>query len=99
MPISLTSNPLGRFQSRVNAQRITAGAASLETIVVNHGLGRTPDKVRAILRCIRAAISGAPNMVYLSANASIATLQAGIENGAVDADWDFDCEVVHTTVR
>ncbi len=99
MPLSFTAVLLGRNQSRVTAQTVSTAPASLETVTINHGLGKTPDKVRAILRCIRAAISGQPVAVYLSANASVAQLAIRSENSDAISDWDFDCEVVHTVVR
>lgn len=99
MPISVNAQPLGRFQSRVTAQTVSTSPASLEVVTVNHGLGRTPDKCRPILRCIRASISSYPDMVYLQANASVALFLASSGLGQVNADWDFDCEVVHTMVR
>lgn len=106
MPLSLTLTRLGRNQSSIQAQTCSiAGATSFDTITLVHGLGKTPDRVRATLRCIRsAASSGAPAAVFLSANASLAIMAIAINNvvgtpGAVQADFDFECEVIHSVVR
>ncbi len=99
MPASAASVLLGRNQSRANAITVSTGVTSFDTVTIVHGLGRTPDKCRAILRCIRAALSASAEMVFLSANASQALFLAPVASGVVNADWDFDCEVVHTSVR
>jgi len=100
MPISANAVPLGRNQSRVTAQLVTAPVSSLETVLVNHGLGKTPDKVRAILRCLRTAISlGAGDAIFVSANASTALLHFTGQLTTTVADWDIDCEIIHTVVR
>jgi hypothetical protein len=101
MPISANAVPLGRNQSRVSAVTVTSAANSFETVLVNHGLGKTPDKVRAILRCLRSAISAGPgDPIFLSANASTALLQFNESTaGALAADYDIDCEIIHTVVR
>jgi len=49
---------------------------------------------------LRGVISIGPgDAIFLSANASTALVQFNAQHGALAADYDIDCEIIHTVVR
>lgn len=103
MAVSASSTLLGTLQSIARAVAMsTAGATSIDVLTVNHGLGASPDKVIPVIRSVTAVASAGQGIqaVAVSWNASTATIHLpAAHNGAVEANIDVICEIVHSLVK
>lgn len=99
MAVSIAATKSGTHRSRASAGLSTAGAASIDVLSVYHGLGKSPDDVRATLRSVISAPSSPPQLAVASWNASVATIHLVSQYGAQEANVDVVCEITHSLVK
>jgi hypothetical protein len=95
MPVTVTATKIGTLKSVVRAQAVSAGTAgaTLDTLTINHGLGKTPHTITPTVRTLITTASGnGPVIIVQSFDATKVVLQ--IQGGGVGStNILMDCVV------
>lgn len=101
MPVTVTATKIGSLKSVVRAQAVSAGlpAATLDTLTINHGLGKTPHTIVPTVRSLVTSASGeGPVICVQSYDATKVVLQisgvAANTNATIDVVVSFEHSIV-----
>lgn len=102
MPNTVTAvrfKPGTKFARAAGAAMSTAGATSIDTLVVLHTLGKSPTHVTVVPRSVVAGASGANIMpVAVSWNQTQVNLQLPSSGASAAVQVDVLCEIEHSLV-
>lgn len=101
MASTVTATKIGTLKSVVRAQAVSAGTpGTVDTLTVNHGLGRTPHTITPTVRTLVTSPSGdAPALIVNSFDATKVVIQVsaaggGNSNALVDVVVSFEHSIV-----
>ena len=103
MTVTVDAAVLGTFKSIARATQLSAAAANSETLILNHGLGVSPEIVTVQARNVvaPAVLSlGLPICTVDSWDATAVTITMEADQNVDTAvQYDVVCEVEHSLVR
>lgn len=103
MPVTVTATKIGTLKSVVRAQAASAGTAgtTIDTITINHGLGKTPHTVTPTVRTLITTASGdGPCIVVSSFDATkVVLLVTGPGVGSTNVLLDCVVSFEHSIVQ
>lgn len=101
MAVTVTATKIGSLKSVARAQAVSAGTpGTVDTLTVNHGLGKTPHTVVPTVRTLVTSPSGdGPVVIVSSFDATKVVLQisaagGGNTNALVDVLVSFEHSIV-----
>jgi hypothetical protein len=101
MAVTVTATKIGSLKSVARAQAVSAGTlGTVDTLTVNHGLGKTPHTITPTVRTLITSPSGdAPAIIVSSFDATRVVLQVSAAGGGntnvlVDVVVSFEHSIV-----
>lgn len=98
--LTVTMTKLGANQAIARAVPLSSTPTSIDFVTLNHGLGRTPQKVAAHLRSlVSGASAGAPIIMIDTYDQTKIIIRLSADNGASPVvTFDVHADLVHSIV-